>query len=51
MKFVGPYGSPTNLAIVHMTLLVVVRGLDFRVETSGSGVEVQVLDSGIHGVG
>ena len=22
MKFVGPYGSPTNLAIVHITLLV-----------------------------
>jgi hypothetical protein len=23
IKFVGPYGSPTNLAIVHITLLVV----------------------------
>ena len=22
MKFVGPYGSPTNLSIVHITLLV-----------------------------
>ena len=27
MKFVGPYGSPTNLAIVHITLLVVGQGI------------------------
>jgi hypothetical protein len=25
MKFVGPYGRPTNLAIVHITLLVEIR--------------------------
>jgi hypothetical protein len=33
MKFVGPYGSPTNLAIVHITLLV-------EVETIGNAYMV-----------